>query len=177
MRPIDWIKIAGVATPIIVGIVVAVVFVLKLEGRISSLETQVSEMNQEINRVAAERVPSGAVVAFGDKCPEGWDSYHTAYGRFLLGAGNDDKAYTLGMQGGASTHTLTVSELPNHNHDKEGELLLVSHTGADTVHAPTDDTGRKEINIRYGFKMVSMGGNEPHDNMPPYFVVNFCEKK
>ena len=117
-------------------------------------------------------VPPGAVVAFDRECPEGWESYQIGAGRFLLGA---DKARALNDEGGSAEHVLTLAEMPNHNHD--GGRFLVGRTGDNTVRAETDDTGQNEINIRHGFPMVAEGGGQPHNNMPPYLVVNFCEKR
>ena len=125
-----------------------------------------------VSIVLGPPVPSGAVVAFDGECPEEWDSYQLGAGRFLLGA---DNARTLHEEGGEENHTLTVAEMPNHNHDN-GQFLLVRITGSHT--APGfDDRGHNEFNIQHGVSMVAMGGGQPHNNMPPYLVVNFCEKK
>lgn len=121
-------------------------------------------------------VPSGAVVAFHGACPEaeGWESYPLGAGRFLLGSG---KGYTLHADGGSEKHQLSIDEMPAHDHSDDGKGFLVMRTGGNTVHAPTDDTGQNEINIRHGLPMVAMGKNKPHENMPPYLVVNFCKKR
>lgn len=120
-------------------------------------------------------VPSGAVVAFDGKCPEdGWETYQLGAGRFLLGA---DKKRALHDTDGYETHTLTVAEMPTHNHNGDGSLLLVKVTGGHT--APGFDTadGHIEFSLRQGYKMESAGKGEAHNNMPPYLVVNFCKRK
>ena len=83
--------------------------------------------------------------------------------RFLLCAGN---SYTAGSTGGEATHKLTVAEMPSHNHE------AVSTSGSDRGLA------------LYPFSMIQQnyrladanvirptGGNQPHNNMPPYLVV------
>lgn len=122
-------------------------------------------------------VPSGAVVAFNTafdskKCPEGWEHYQLGAGRFLLGSG---KGRELHADGGAETHTLTVPEMPTHNHDS-GKYSLVVKSHTETTDE-TDDIGGEEINVRRGFPMVSQGEGKAHNNMPPFLVVNFCKKK
>ena len=123
-------------------------------------------------------VPRGAVVAFEKECPGGWEHYHAASGRFLLGVGEDDdtgEVYQLHDDGGASKHTLSVHEMPKHTHDDDGKLLLVKKS-RNVTSAYVDNKGYDEINIRHGFTMPDQGEDMPHENMPPYYVVNFCKK-
>lgn len=121
-------------------------------------------------------IPPGAVVAFDGPCPEGeeWEQYHLAAGRFLLASGNDRK---LREEGGAATHVLTVAEMPAHNHANVKANLLVRITGKDTGRTFDDDTAREEIDHRYGYPIESAGKGDPHNNMPPYLVVSYCEKR
>ena len=82
--------------------------------------------------------------------------------RFLLGAGN---TYGAGTTGGEATHTLTEAEMPNHYHQQyvgalDGSWGVRSDYQADGNFAgfPQGMTG-------------SVGGNQPHNNMPPYLAV------
>lgn len=83
-------------------------------------------------------------------------------GRFIWGIEDSEQA---GCTGGEKTHTLTTDEMPSHNH----------YGFATDVHSTTHDTNTdrypygawtKEYNEVY---TGSTGGNQPHNNMPPYY--------
>lgn len=82
--------------------------------------------------------------------------------RFLLGAGT---TYTAGDTGGEVEHTLTVNEMPSHTHD-QGKKYGTS-LGNYSPDAPwTANSGTV-----YSWPTGSTGGDQPHNNMPPYIVV------
>ena len=75
---------------------------------------------------------------------------------------------------------LAMAEMPRHRHDDrnddgEASHLLVQVTG-DITETTIDRDGHREFNQRHGVRMQPRGGGQPHENMPPYFVVNFCKK-
>lgn len=80
---------------------------------------------------------------------------------FLLGAGS---SYAAGSTGGETEHTLTVSEMPSHSHS--------IHNGWWNLPGKwyTPNTGAVWINDAWG-DTESAGGDEPHNNMPPYYTV------
>ena len=84
------------------------------------------------------------------------------------------QSHTLGERGGEESHTLTQSELPQHNHG-----MQASSTNAD---AP-DPTILARSNNVYGPAgnpttllpaSISATGAQPHENMQPYSVISFC---
>ncbi|MEZ4734657.1 MAG: tail fiber protein [Caldilineaceae bacterium] len=86
--------------------------------------------------------------------------------------------FTLGAGGGEETHTLTVPELPNHGHTPQGSMNLAeSGNPGDGVWATIgyDPFSNLPPNVAMHTSAIGMtGGNQPHQNMSPYQVVNFC---
>lgn len=83
-------------------------------------------------------------------------------GRFLLGA-NDN--YAAGSTGGETTHQLTTAEMPSHNHTLDNYNVTGGTTSFMTVQANDKKGYSGNVNTLY------TGGNQPHNNMPPYLAV------
>jgi len=95
-------------------------------------------------------------------------------GRFLLAS---DDNYTIGSTGGEPTHRLTVNEIPAHNHEILSGYVLA---GGTNLNYDVFNYSRTNINDP-GFKpadyfMSKTGGGQPHNNMPPYLVVNIWKR-
>ena len=94
-------------------------------------------------------------------------------GRCPVHVGN---GIVLGEVGGETSHTLNISELPAHNHVPVGsndQATLTAATnnlwGSDSSNpfTPTPATAMNPACIG------AVGGNQPHENMSPYLVLNF----
>lgn len=86
--------------------------------------------------------------------------------RFILAAG---EKFPAGSKGGAATHTLTIDELPSHNHamhfaQATGSYFTIPYGGSATDWGNDTNT------------MQNTGGNLPHNNMPPYEAY-YCWKR
>ena len=90
--------------------------------------------------------------------------------------------YTIGQTGGVESVTLTVSQIPAHNHPMVGTSNAgVSNNVANSVPGngqPVYSSSAPTVNLDYvspgGPAMIHpAGGNQPHDNMQPYLVLNF----
>lgn len=95
--------------------------------------------------------------------------------RFLLSSGD---TYTLGATGGEAVHTLTINEMPTHNH------ITAKGSRIDTVGSTWFDrysTYQSENEITPGrywqANTLWTGDNQPHNNMPPYLCVNMWIRK
>lgn len=79
--------------------------------------------------------------------------------RFLLGAGS---SYTAGVTGGSATHTLTIDEMPSHSHGLKNDKTGGSGSAKWVINSSASSgTG----------VITNTGGNQAHNNMPPYLVV------
>ena len=91
-------------------------------------------------------------------------------GKFIFGA--DDDTYPLGSEGGEATHTLTVDEMPSHNHKYNTEL------------SGKEGGNIAGIKVSYGIAynnaeaqgIFNTGGGQPHNNMPPYVAFYIWAK-
>ena len=89
-------------------------------------------------------------------------------GRAPIGAGQGTglSNRVLADMGGAETHTLTINEMPRHDHK------YTRNQGRGTWLANGSDTLK---NTEDGYTSYS-GGDQPHNNMSPYLVLNFIIK-
>lgn len=122
-------------------------------------------------------VPEGTVAAFDLKngCPNGWKEYGPAYGRFILGA-NPDQRNDLAKRehgdiGGEEEVVLKEPQMPKHHHvvRNGGEQTAIKNVtlgGTYGVRTKNDEENTK-----------TAGEGLPHENMPPFIVLQYCIKK
>jgi len=92
--------------------------------------------------------------------------------RFLLASGS---SYSLGATGGEKTHTLTISEMPSHDHPLRN--INWKETGIDNNTIPSVNMGYLgESGFIWWAATAKTGGGQPHNNMPPYLVVNVWKR-
>ena len=93
-------------------------------------------------------------------------------GKFLLGQSVQD-GYLVGSEGGEKTHTLTTEEMPGHYH----QLGSKPNTGNIVAAGPySADGGGYNNNFESYIDSTWAGGNQPHNNMPPYRIVNIWRR-
>jgi microcystin-dependent protein len=83
--------------------------------------------------------------------------------------------YNQGQKLGEEFHALTRPEMPAHNH-----LLQASsqegNQAAPVILAGSENTyrGPDELTTIHPETLGSSGGGQPHENRPPYTVLNWC---
>ena len=93
---------------------------------------------------------------------------------FILTAGD---IYQLNATGGEATHKLTIAEMPKHNHDLYYDYGAVHHD--EDKHVFRNNSGAfSATNMYYTMPNVAepSGGDQPHNNMPPYVTRIYWER-
>jgi len=141
-------------------------------------------------------VPIGTVVSyFGKTAPEGWlicdgdsisdnkkyknlskligENLPDLRGRVIVGSGETEGLTNriIGEKGGEEIHQLTIEEIPEHNH--KVQLGVNTNRGPDDwgVYASDPHGGNWGL-----YKTSSSGGNQSHNNMQPFYVLNYIIK-
>lgn len=147
----------------------------RLIQKVASVETEMKKIGERL--VAVDRLLADAIVLTDQKCAvlgPAWKRYEGMGGRFPLGAGmavdarGEERTFTISDEhGGRYSHQLTVEEMPSHSH---------TYTRTDWIYIGDDDNNRGVPRYTEGQWTGRTGGGQPHDNMPPYHVLNFCHK-
>ena len=121
-------------------------------------------------------IPKGGIIIWSGSAndiPTGWVLCDGSNGtpdlrdRFVLGAGNN---YAVGSTGGEATHTLTIDEMPKHNHTTQWKNYT-GGGGSGLTDPVNPETGDFYIPTSY------VGNNQPHNNMPPYYSLCYIMKE
>lgn len=103
-------------------------------------------------------------------------------GRILIGTGtpeaNSDGTspgsydYGLNTKGGEEKHTLTIDEIPEHNHFVAGNVTGEGHLSTGYFDARAQATNT----TNWGLETNNTGGNAAHNNMPPHLAVHMWKR-
>ncbi|HET9648626.1 MAG TPA: tail fiber protein, partial [Microlunatus sp.] len=94
-----------------------------------------------------------------------------------FGQGPGLSAYDQGQVAGQEQVTLIGTQIPAHNHTVGASSSATSKNPADSFPAFTAAASSygSTADLTMNAAMVSGGGgNQPHDNMQPYLVLNWC---
>lgn len=96
----------------------------------------------------------------------GFGIWERLKGKVCLGLDEDDGDLdTIGKTGGEKKHTLTINEMPSHNHGGIND--------ANVADGPTDGTYGYKSNGSNNNYTGNTGGDQPHNNMQPYEVTGY----
>ena len=90
----------------------------------------------------------------------------------------------LAEAAGASSVTLNIQQLPTHPHTLNSNLCIGGQAVNATLGDPTSNYWANNGKAQYATSqpdgvmhpsaVTNVGGNQPHNNMQPYLVLNFC---
>ena len=134
--------------------------------------------------------PSGAVVAFDlpNSCPGGWSQMQDLDGRVIVGAqAVRTAAFGYRAIGGEEKVTLTVAQMPKHQHMNSRRYAMLFANGDETIDLSSlpvrkiDKQARKYTDMRQSdkneyYNTKFMGDGKQHNNMSPYLALYFCKK-
>lgn len=121
-------------------------------------------------------IPPGGVIMWTgavNNIPQGWALCDGANGtpnlrdRFVVGAGAE---YLVGATGGEKFHQLTIPEMPSHAHD----IKVKVNGSVGTDQEPACSAPGGTLNV--GAYSTPTGGDQPHENRPPYYALCFIMK-
>jgi hypothetical protein len=87
--------------------------------------------------------------------------------KFVVGAGRE---YSVGATGGEKTHRLTLDEMPKHMHG------VGFGGGGRGNFGAGNDNGNQQAKTMFSQPTADAGGDQPHENRPPYYAVAYIMK-
>lgn len=99
-------------------------------------------------------------------------------GKVAVGKNTSETEFnTIGKTGGEKTHTLTIEEMPKHNHNYFDNNLNKFSVIAGMRQGGSYDINQGSGGKTYDYFYVDYAGNsQPHNNLQPYIVCNFIIK-
>ena len=92
---------------------------------------------------------------------------------FILAAGD---SYSAGSTGGEANHTLTIDELPSHRHYLKYGNVYIGYLNSNAAQSNNNALYKYNVSREDALYGEDRGGNQPHNNMPPYLVA-YCWKR
>lgn len=140
-----------------------------------TLTSKLAKLEERLNKT----IPIG-IVAIWDRpaqeIPEGWVEHIDLKGRVPAGQDTSDNDFRIvGANIGEKKHTLTISEMPAHNH-RYGDIYYSEANG--TVTVPNNfGTNGKSDNDNRGYELKrdseNTGSGQGHNNVQPTRIVKF----
>lgn len=140
-----------------------------VNSQLDSLQAQCTSLQNQINAISPFVIRSGMIVLWSGSqasIPAGWSLASFLADRFVVGAGS---SYGVGNTGGTNSVTLTVAQLPSHNH-------RVKSSG----NRGPGGSGREPNDWSSGATSITttepIGGDQSHENRPPYYALCYIIK-
>lgn len=164
-------------------------FNLDSEGNLTVKSIITADSNSPLEELVDLIYPIGSVyLSVNDLSPNTLfgGTWEQIKDKFLLASGD---TYQNTTTGGEATHTLTVNELPQHTHiqkphtHKQDSDTWYNKASDYDVRLAASSNGYYSCAGRSNYQTISAtainettGEDEPHNNMPPYLVVNVWKR-
>lgn len=109
-----------------------------------------------------------ATVGWKTDSSTGWYKTPNLQGSFLLPSSSE---YAVNTTGGEATHTLTVDEMPAHKHGLSVGYRTLYMSADEGQSRKSGDLITESGSGVKSYTTTSTGSDQPHNNMPPYYVV------
>ncbi len=144
--------------------------------------TQILFNDNSVLTSANNYPPIGSIVMWSGlstNIPYGWNICDGTNGtidlrgKFIVGYDTTDLSYnTLFKTGGQKNVTLSINEIPSHNHTLPPDILYLDTS---ETRDNTQNT-REYLDISSNRITDTSGGNQYHNNLPPYYVLYFIQR-
>lgn len=181
--------ISSVLAALIVGILVAIWSWADRGGLVEALQGVTKKQLDEHAHKVHDGVPAGAIILTALECaalgPD-WNPLDNAGGRFPVAAGTgidiNGKKYSFPINGkddiGEYQHTLSIDTMPEHDH-VESQYTKTADTPSKSRRVKVNHEGIYTGVWKSGLLVLhteTEGKGLPHNNIPPYIILNFCTK-
>lgn len=139
------------------------------------LDLALATLNQYMQNERAQEYPVGKIVMFYDNNDHsdylGFTWQRCMTGKVPVGIdANDDDFNLIGKTGGEKTHTLTIQEMPSHNHSVNSRATTFARTGSFNPQQGNGDRTWEPLTVN------NTGGDQAHNNLQPYEVVSYWRR-